>query len=81
MRSKFFSKNKVIVINIFVVFVIRYLAAVVIWRREDLKEIDIGIRKFMIMYGVFHLKLSTARLYISRKEGGRGLYSIENVVY
>ena len=35
----------------------------------------------MTMHGVFHPKLSTARLYTSRKEGGRGLHSIENVVH
>ena len=34
----------------------------------------------MTMHGVFHFKSSTARLYTSRKEGRRGLLSIENVV-
>ena len=33
------------------------------------------------MHGVFHPKSSTARLYTSRKDGGRGLRSIENVVH
>ena len=33
----------------------------------------------MTMLGVFHLNLSTARLYTSKKEG-RGLPRIENVV-
>ena len=32
------------------------------------------------MHGAFHFKLSTARLYASRKEGGKGLHSIENAV-
>ena len=35
----------------------------------------------MTMHGVFHPKSSTARLYTSRKKGGRGLHSIENVVH
>ena len=34
----------------------------------------------MTMHGVFHPKSSTARLYTSRKEEGRGLHSIENAV-
>ena len=34
----------------------------------------------MAMHGVFHPKSSTARLYSSRKKGGRGLHSIKNVV-
>ena len=33
------------------------------------------------MHGVFYPKSSTARLYTSRKEGGRGLHSIENFVH
>ena len=32
------------------------------------------------MHGVFHLKSNTARLYTSRKNGEKGLQSIENVV-
>ena len=35
----------------------------------------------MTMHGVFHPKSSTARLYTSWKEGGRGLQIIENVVH
>ena len=34
----------------------------------------------MTMHGVFHPKSSSARLYTNRKEEGRGLHSIENVV-
>ena len=34
----------------------------------------------MTMHGVFHLKSSTARLYTNRKESGKGLHSIRNVV-
>ena len=80
LRSKLSSKNKVTAINTFAVPVIRYPAAVVTWRQEDLKETDIGTRKLMTMHGVFHSKSSTARLYTSRKEGERGLHSIKNFV-
>ena len=68
LRSKLFSKNKVTAINAFAVSVIRYPAAVVTWRQEDLKETDIGTRKLMTMHGAFHPTSSTARLYTSRKE-------------
>ena len=80
LRSKLSSKNKVTAINTFAVPVIRYPAAVVSWRQEDLKETDIGTRKLMSIHGVFHRKSCTGRLYTSRKEGGRVLHSIENVV-
>ena len=64
LRSKLTSKNKVSAINTFAVPVIRYPAAVVTWRRGDLKETDIGTRKLMTMHGVFHPKSSTAILPI-----------------
>ena len=80
LRRKLSSKNKVTAINTFAVPVIRYPATVVSWRGKDPKEIDIGTRKLLTMRGVFHPKLCTTRLYTSRKEGGRGLHSIENVV-
>ena len=67
-------------INTFAIPVIRYPAAVVSYRRKDLKETDIGTWKLMTMHGVFHPKLNTARLYTNRKEGGNGLQSIENVL-
>ena len=45
------------------------------------EKTDIETRKLNTMYGVFHPKSCTARLYTSRKEGRRGLHSIENVVH
>ena len=80
LKSKLSSKKKVTAINIFAVPVIRYPAAVVSWRREDLKETNTGTRKSMIMHGVFHPKSSTGRLYTSRTEGGRGPHSTKNFV-
>ena len=80
LKSKLSSKNKVAAINTFAVPVIRYPAAMVTWRQEDVKAADIGTRKLLTMHGVFHPKSSTARLYTSRREGGRGLHSIEKVV-
>ena len=81
MKSKLSSKNKVTAINTFAIQVIGYPAAVVRWRREDLKKTNMGARKLMTMHDVFQPKSSTARLYTSRKKGGRGLHSFENVVH
>ena len=49
MRSKLSSKSKMTAINTFAAPVIRYPAAVVSWRQEDLKGIDVGTRKLMTM--------------------------------
>ena len=55
LRSKLPSKNKVTAINTFAVPVIRYPAAVVTWRREDLKETDIGLQAlFFVVHNIFN---------------------------
>jgi hypothetical protein len=80
LRSQLSGKNQVTAINTFAVPLIRYTAAMITWRREDLKAADIGTRKLLTLHGAFHPKSSTTRLYASRSKGGRGLHSIEHVV-
>ena len=45
--------------------------------RERVAE---GTRKILSMNGAFHTRSSVDRLYIKRKEGGRGLISVEECV-
>ena len=46
----------------------------------ELKQIDQRTRKLMTMNQALHPRDDVDRLYISRKEGGRGLASIEDTV-
>ena len=80
LKRQLSSKNKIMAINTFAVPVIRYSAAVISWRQEDVRAADIATRKLMTMNGVYHPQSSVARLYTNRKEGGRGLHSIAHVV-
>ena len=41
---------------------------------------DVKTRKTLSMAGAFHTRGSSSRLYIKRKEGGRGLISVEDCV-
>ena len=50
------------------------------WIREELKQIDQRTRKLITMHKVLHPRDNIDRLYVSRKEGGRGLASIEDSV-
>ena len=45
--------------------------------REELSQIDKSTRMMMMMHKALHLRDDTDRLYASRKDGGRGLASIE----
>ena len=67
-------------INTWAVPLIRYSAPFLEWRRDEIKEMDRTTRKIMNMYNALHPRDSVARLYLPRKEGGRGLMSAEDCV-
>ena len=50
------------------------------WTREELQQMDQKTRTLMMMHQVLHPRDDVDRLYVSRKEGGSGLVSIENSV-
>ena len=55
-------------------------AAFVSWRKSELQAMDRKTRKLFTIYGALHPRSDVDRLYIRRKEGGRGLISIEDCV-
>ena len=70
--------NLVHEVNTWAVSLLRYSAAFVSWRKREL--IDRKTRNLFTIYGGLHPKSDVDRLYIPRKEGGRGLISVENCV-
>ena len=78
LKSKLNGGSTITAINTWAVSMMRYAAPFVDWRKDELKEIDRGTRKMMNMYRVLHPRDSVARLYLPRKEGGRGLVAIED---
>ena len=50
------------------------------WTREELKQIDQRTWKLMTMHKALPPRDDIDRLYVPRKEGGRGLTSIEDSV-
>ena len=58
----------------------RYSAGIVNWTNEDLREMDRKTRKLLTVYRCMHLQADADRLYWKRKEGGRGLISIEDCI-
>ena len=47
---------------------------------EEVANMDRRTRKILAMNGCLHTRSNVARLYLPRKEGGRGLISIEECV-
>ena len=77
LKSKLNGKNKKTAINTYAVAVFRHGAGILQWKESNLKNVDRKSRKTMTMYGALHPKSDVDRLYIKRKEGGRGLVSVE----
>ena len=77
LNSKLNGGNLVRGVNTWAVSLLRYSAAFVSWRKSELQAIDRKTRKLFTIYGALHPKSDVDRLYILRKEGGRGLISIE----
>ena len=79
-KSKLNSGNLVRGVNTWAVYLLRYSAAFVSWRKCELQAIDRKTRKLFTIYGALYPKSDVDRLHIPGKEGGRGLISIEDCV-
>ena len=80
LNSKLSGGNLVRGVNAWAVSLLRYSAAFVSWRKSELEATDRKTRKLFTIYRASHLKSDVDRLYIPRKEGRRGLISIEDVL-
>ena len=80
LETKLFSRNLIKGINTWAVSLVRYSGPFFKWARDQLKQMDQRTRKLMTMHKLLHLRDDVDRLYVSRKEGGRGLASIEDTV-
>ena len=67
-------------INTWAVPLVRYTGPFLKWTRDELRQMDPRTRKLMTMHKALHPRDDVDRLYVSRKEGGRGLASIEDSV-
>ena len=79
-KSRLYAGNLIKGINAWAVSVVRYSAGVLNWTKKELKGMDVRTRKLLTMFGVFHMKSNVDRLYMKRKEGGRGLISVMECV-
>ena len=80
LETKLNSRNLIRGINTWAVSLVRYSGPFLKWTRDELKQIDQRTRKLMTMRKALHPRDDVDRLYVSRKEGGSGLASIEDSV-
>ena len=80
LETKLSSRNIIKEINTWAVPLDRYSGPFLKWTREELKQMDQRTRKLVTVHRALHPRHDFDRLYVSRKEGGRGLASIEDSV-
>ena len=78
--TKLCWRNLIKGINTWAVPLVRYSRPFLKWTRNKLRQMDQRTRKLMIMHKALHLRDDVDRLYVSRKEGRRGLACIEDSV-
>ena len=77
-ETKLSIRNLIKGINTWAVPLVTHSGPFLMWTRDELKQMDQRTRKTMTMHKTLHPRDDFDRLYVSRKEGGRGLASIED---
>ena len=81
LKSKLNGGNLVQGVNTWAaVSLLRYSTAFISWRKSELQAVDRKTRKLFTIYEGLHPKSTVGRLYIPRKDGDRGLITIEAYV-
>ena len=66
------AKNKIQATGSLAVPVLRYSFVIFNWQQEELQKLDQKTRKLLTIHGQHHPKADVDRLYVPRKQGGRG---------
>ena len=80
LETKLNGGNIITGINTWAISLLRYSAAFLDWTGAELEQMDRKTRKLMTMHRALNPKSDVARIYLSRKEGVRGLISVEDTV-
>jgi hypothetical protein len=71
------AKNKMQANGSLAVPVLRYSFGIINWHQEELKKLDRKTRKILTIHSQHHPRADIGRLYVPRKEGGKGLMQVE----
>lgn len=77
LKTQVSAKNKIEALNIWAIPTFTYSSGILTWSKTDLQQIDRHIRTTLTEHGMLHPNSATERLYLPRKQGGRGLVCIE----
>ena len=80
LETRLSSRELIKGINTWAVTLFRHSGPFLKWTRDELKQMDQRTKKLMTMNKALHPRDDVDRLYVSRKEGGKGLASIEDCI-
>ena len=80
LETKLYCRNLIQGINTWAVHLVRYSGPFLQWTREELKQMDQTTRKLLTIHKALYPRADVDRLYVSKKEGWRGLASIKDSV-
>ena len=80
LETKLNAGNFIKSINIWAVSLLRYSATFLSWTKFEMEQLDRQTRKLMTMHNALHPKSNVDRLYLPRKDGGRGFLGVEDTV-
>ena len=80
LETKLSGENVIKAINTWAIVLLKS-AAFLDWTKEEKQQLDRRkTRKLLTMHKGLHPKSNVGRLYIPRKEGGRGLICVEDII-
>ena len=77
LKSELNGNNKIMALNTWAVSILKYGAGIIKWNKNEQQEMDRKTRKCMRMNNELHPRSDVAWLYVSWKNGGRGLIGCE----
>ena len=80
LETKLNGGNIITGINTWAILSLRYSAAFLDWTGAELEQMGKRTIKLMTMHRALNPKSDVARIYLSRKKGGRGLIRVEDTV-
>ena len=73
------AKNKIMAIKSLAIPVLTYGFGIIQWLKLEIEKIDRKTRKILTINGMHHPRADVQRLYVKRKNGGRGLLEVWSV--
>ena len=80
LESRLNGGNLITAMNTWAVSLLRYAAGFIDWTQGELEALDRRVRKLMTMHNALHPKSDIDRLYLPRRDRGRGLISAADAV-